>query len=469
MQIWSMARLRLAAVDEAAGVATFTGGTVGTPYYQKFPTGGRYLIENVKEAGRPGDFYLDAVSGELTLWAREGETMGKVIAPKLPVLMELRGEPAERKWVEHLTFRGLWFAHTDWQTPPQGYCAIQAEVPLDAAIMATGGRHITFESCVISQTGAYGIALNESCSDNRITGCEFVDLGGGGIKIGSTRLPASEELASGKNRVENCLIAHGGRLHPAAVGIWLGHAPENTITRNEIVDFYYTGISPGWSWGYGPSLSRGNEVSYNHIHRIGQGVLSDMGGIYTLGAGGGNHIHHNLIHDVEAFSYGGWGIYLDEGSSDTLVENNVVYRTKGSGFNQHYGRNNTVRNNVFAFGREEQLSRGKPEPEHFTLNIHHNIVLYRDAPLLRGNWDGDNYTFASNLYWRADGKPVEFPGGLTLPQWQAKGQDSGSMSAGSPVPRPGKCRFQPAAGLARHDHGNQAHRHFGRGKPRPAL
>ncbi len=428
MQIWSMARLRVASVDEKAGIANFTGTTMGTPPYQKFPRGGRYLIENVKEAMEAGNFYLDSQSGTLSYWPQKGEKPTQIIAPRLNRLVEFKGDVAARNWVQNITLRGLHFAHSNWQTPPQGYVFVQAEVPLGAAISATGARHLTIENCAVSQTGEYAIALNQGCKNNQILNCELTDLSAGGVKIGETSAFDDDEDVASHNIVRNCLIAHGGRLHPAAIGVWIGHSPFNKIEHNEIFDFYYTGISPGWSWGYNKSLSHDNEIAYNHIHQIGQGVLSDMGGIYTLGAGGGNHLHHNLIHDVDSFSYGGWGIYFDEGTSKILAENNVVYRTKSAGFHQHYGGDNIVRNNIFAFGREAQLMRTRPEPEHFTLDIQRNIVLYEDAPLLGSNWSGDNFKFDSNLYWQM-GKTVTFPGGLSLQQWQAKGQDKNSLVA----------------------------------------
>ena len=432
MQLWTMARLRVASVDDQANIVNFTGPTNNKAAYQKFPKGGRYLIENVKEAlTEPGEFYLDRKTNELTYIPMPGEDIAtaEVIVPRLNRLVELRGDVKNRQWVQNILFDRLTFAHTNWETPPAGYVFWQAEAKLDAAISMTGARLVSITDCAVRHTGEYAIALHSGCKNNKIVNCELTDLAAGGVKIGETQAYDDEEAVTSNNEVQNCLIAHGGRMHPAAVGVFIGHSPNNVITHNEIYDFYYTGISPGWSWGYGRSLSHHNTVSYNHIHQIGQGVLSDMGGIYTLGSGEGNHLHHNLIHDVDSFSYGGWGIYFDEGTSKILAENNVVYNTKCAGFHQHYGKDNVVRNNIFAFGREAQLERGRPEPEHFTLDVNHNIVLYNDAWLLGADWSGDNFKLDSNLYWHTDGLPVTFPGNQTLAQWQAKGQDQNSQVA----------------------------------------
>lgn len=463
--VWTMSRFRIAEVDTAERTVTFTGRTIGTPSYSSLPQGNRYLVENVREAlNEPGEWYLDRVSGVLTYLARPGEDPKKseVIAPRLPALVQLNGDASKNQFVQNIVFSGLVFAHSSWNLPPEGNSFWQAEANIPAAVSLTGARHVMFTNCAVRNTGNWAVDIGAGCQYIRLAGCEFSDLGAGGVKVGETGFRANDDpLLTGHNTITNCLIAHGGRIHPAAIGVWIGHSPHNTIIHNDITDFYYTGISPGWSWGYGPSGAHHNIIRFNHIWKIGQGVLSDMGGIYTLGVSPGTLLDHNLIHDVRSFDYGGWGIYFDEGTMGAVATNNIAYNTKSAPFHQHYGANNLVENNIFAFGTEAQLMRtradngGEAPPEIKTapsFTLRRNIIYWREGPLLGSNWSGTNFVLESNLYWNAAGRPVAFPSSASLADWQkASGQDKNSLVA-DPLfvaPDKGDFRLRPGSPAAK--------------------
>ena len=105
-----------------------------------------------------------------------------------------------------------------------------------------------------------------------------------------------------------------------------------------------------------------------------------MGGIYTLGVQPGTVLRNNLIHDVRSAHYGGWCIYPDEGSSHLLIEHNVCYHADRNAFHQHYGRENVIRNNVFAFGGEAVCTYSRHEP-HRGFTFLRNILVTDGKPV----------------------------------------------------------------------------------------
>jgi hypothetical protein len=425
---WSMSRLPIRSVDVESSVVNFFGGSPSLSWWGLFRKGNRYLIENVKEALKePGQWYLDRPSGRLTYLPLPGETPDTtmVIAPRLERLLVFQGGSDGGEAVRDILVEGLTFAHGAWRIPARGQVMPQAEINLDGAISATDARGIVLRRCAVRHVGLYAIALGRGCHDNLIESCELVDLGAGGVKLGATGLDSwgglsaaasSAEPTSSRNTVRDTTIAYGGRLHPAAIGVWIGHSPYNTIEHNEIYDLYYSATSIGWVWGYGRSHAHHNRVLYNHLHTLGQGVLSDMGAVYTLGISPGTVVSHNVIHDVDAFDYGGWGLYTDEGSTGVRMENNLVYRTKTGGFHQHYGRENRIANNILAFARTDQLQRTRVE-EHLSFTFERNIVLYDQGQLLGMRWGDENKVLDHNLYWNRKGD-VRFPDNRTLHQWQ---------------------------------------------------
>ncbi|MFO0965780.1 MAG: right-handed parallel beta-helix repeat-containing protein [Gemmataceae bacterium] len=445
LHFWVDTHLRIASVDETAKVVTFDRFSRRRFSDDYRGAGARYYIDNVFEAlDTPGQFYLDRPSGVLRYRPRDGETMTEadVIAPRLDKLIVFAGEPDKERFVEHIHLQGLTFSDTTWTLPAKDAGDGQAASTVPGAISAVGARHCAIEECVLRHLGSYAIELREGCRDNRVVRAEISHCGAGGIRLTGGAAGTPERLRTGGNTITDNNIHHLGETFHSGVGVLSMHSDSNTISHNHIHHLYYTGISVGWVWGYGPSVSRDNRVEFNDIHDIGQGLLSDMGGVYLLGVAPGTVVRNNRIHDVDSWSYGGWGIYTDEGSTGVLIENNLVYRTKSGGFHQHYGKDNIIRNNIFALARTEQIARSRKE-DHRSFTFERNIVYYREGALLGKNWDGPGFQMDHNLYFNAAGKPVVFPGG-DLASWQKRGHDRGSLIADPRFTVPDRADFSLA-------------------------
>lgn len=428
---WSMSRLPVRSIDAEARMAT-VAPTGNRSYWHGLLGDQRYIVENVREAlGEPGQYYIDREADEILYVPAGGEALAEaeVIVPALVTLIEVAGDANLGLLVRNVRIEGLTLAHTGWQTPADGYSFPQAEAEMPAAIHATGANALTIDRCEIAHTAGYAIHLGAGSRECVVENGALWDLGAGGVKIGETYSDETrEDVNAGQNTVRHCAIMHGGRTHPAGIGVWIGRSSGNLVEHCTIADLYYTSISVGWSWGYANSTANNNEIAYNHMYTIGQGVLSDMGGIYTLGVSPGSRLHHNHMHDIEAYSYGGWGIYFDEGTTYMTADHNLVHHTKTGTFHQHYGRENLVTNNILALSRTEgQIIRTRAE-EHLSFTFEHNIVYWTEGPLLGSNWEGNNYSLNHNLYWNPNIDAPTFAG-MSFDEWRAKGQDTESVFA----------------------------------------
>lgn len=416
---WETSRLHVASVDKDHLIVEFTG-PAAWPFTQWDPYQ-RYYVENIPQAlDAPGEWYLDRKTGTVSYIPLPDENMEKaeVIAPRLSQFVLFTGDPEHGKFVSNITLSGLSFAYSTWNLPETGYSDSQAAHSVPVVIEMKGARLCSIEKCEIAHIGTYAIRVKRGSHDIRLEQNHIHDLGAGGVCIGEMAIDKDPELAVARVLVNNNYIHDGGHVYESAVGVWIGQSSDNTISHNEISDIGYTGVSVGWTWGYGDSGAQRNIIERNHIHHIGYGNLSDMGGIYTLGTSTGSILRYNHIHHVTSYHYGGWGIYPDEGTSYMLIENNVVHDTKTGGFHQHYGKENVVRNNIFARSLGEQVIRSRAE-EHRSFTFARNIVYYDKGSLLGSKWDDDHFYLDYNLYWKAGGEPVEFKG-MSLADWQAK-------------------------------------------------
>ncbi len=365
----------------------------------------RWFVENIPSALTDGGEWV-ATDAEVRYVPTPAQALRplEAVLPVLERLLVVHGDAAAGQWVEHLSFQGLRFAHTRYLMPAAGFSDPQAAIGVGAAVEIDGARHLVFDQCSFGQTGSYAVWFRQSVTDSRITGSSFDDLGGGGVQVGVARAMPGEPSATARNVIQHNRIGNTGRVFPGAVGIWVGQAYDSVVSNNEIHDTSYTGISVGWTWGFGPAASGRHTISNNLLVNIGGGRLSDQGGIYTLGTLTGTTISGNVIRNVRAYpgygpgtSGGAWGIYNDEGSSGVLVENNIVVGTDSGGYHLHKGRAIIVRGNLFASGttaevRLTQLDERKPQAL-----LQSNILI----PLANQPFDalatGPDLAFSGNL------------------------------------------------------------------------
>ena len=423
---WDNTRKKIAGFDPDSSSVFITGQQMKP--WNRLDNKTRYTLENYRAAmDTCGEWFLDHFSGNLYYIPRPGETIENTvaIAPVYPQIIIMKGDKETEKKIKNILFENISFQCFCYQLPTEGNEPNQAAYPIKAIIMADNAEHIEIKNCEVCHTGINAVWFRNNCKDCKIEHCYFHDLGAGGVKIGNYIKPSNKEKLTKNIVVNNNIIRSGGFVFPCAVGVTLFHASDCHITHNEIADFRYSGISVGWVWGYSESLSKRNDISFNHIHHLGWGELSDMGGIYCLGKSEGTTLKNNVIHHVYSFDYGGWGLYTDEGSTGIIMENNLVYNCKNSGFHQHYGEQNVLRNNIFANNIKAQLQATRIE-DHLSFTFCNNIVYYSTGDLLSNNWDKIQIHSDKNCYWNTRTTDIRF-GKQSFKEWQQSGKDKHSI------------------------------------------
>lgn len=443
---WLDNRLPILSVNDQTRTATFDRSSLFALH-----SGSRlepYWVENVFEAlDTPGQWYLDRPNGQLYYLPRSGEEMAsaEMVAPHLTQLLRMVGR--EGAPVHDLRFEGIVFAHTEWQPPLDYASSLQAGIEVPGALLFDYAERCAVTDGAVEHIGNYGIEVGVGCQAIEVARNRLTDLGAGGIRIGhffSWETDGSGRLTErGLQRkaampkgphsrgivVTDNEIAHLGRFTPEAVGVFVGDNADCKVIRNHIHDLFYSGISVGSVQDFGPAQATNNVIEYNHIHDIGQGMLSDMGGIYACSTPG-TRIAYNVVRNVARRDYGGWGIYTDEGCHDLSIEKNLVSNCQDGALFAHHSRNITAENNLFALNHGTQADRGGVGG--FELTFRRNIVYFREGSAI-GSYGIEKSgravcAFDRNLYWNAAGASVRF-GNKSFAEWQAMGQDRNSLVA----------------------------------------
>ncbi len=409
MHYWCDEHLPIHSVDVNTGRIETTKTTAMT-----LRVDDNFVFENVKEAlSLPGEWYLDRAEQKLYYIPEKGDTVENTV-----LYAGFTEQIFTFDNAKNIEFRGIDFVNTDWD-PVNGeffkdifdeshhlFDNIeyggehpQAAFEVPAAILVSSSEGINFTDCLFENISYTAVKFEKASQNCNITSCKFNEIGGNAVFVhGDFVVPA----ATKNIKVTDCHIGYYGRIFNNAIGILVTHAIDCELSNNEIHDGWYTGISVGWNWGYADNPTNNIQIKNNLIYNIGNGWLSDMGGIYTLGIQPDTVISGNIIYNVGCdegdYGYGGWGIYLDEGSSYITVENNLVYDCSSQTFHQHYGKDNLVRNNIFAFGGEGQFIISKHE-DHNSLILTNNILVGDNTVMYKNAVKKDWFVDYSNLYW----------------------------------------------------------------------
>lgn len=398
------------------------------PIWNRLDRASQFYFENsMSYLDAPGEWYLET-DGTLYYVPQFEESIEntEMIVPVLEEILFIQG--TENQKVENVYFNNISFQHSRYILPRVGDEPDQASSSTKAAVSVNYANNINFDKCEIAKTANSAIWFKKACTNSKVTRSYLHDLGISGVKIGDKEIPENEdELLTRNITIDNNIIRSGSHEIPTGVGVILFRTSDNMISHNDISDFKYSGVSVGWVWGYNYSPTKRNKIIYNHIHHLGWGELSDMGGVYTLASSEGSEVSNNVIHDIYSYAYGGWGLYTDEGSTGIKMENNIVYNCKSSGFHQHYGKDNIIRNNIFVNQIRAQLETTKIE-KHNSFSFTNNIIYFTQGKLYARTWDKVNAIVDQNCYWHAGGDTTF--DGKALKEWQkSTGKDKRSIIA----------------------------------------
>lgn len=445
LHFWIEERLPLQSFDPALGLVTtgkMTQKVLLEAHPAHTPGNAKYYVENfVGALTDPGEWYLDQQSGTLWYIPKPGESPANtlVYAPWTVSIFKISGDAAGEKYVENLHFSGLAFRNTAVDAGAHERASIHGPSKPDAGVISMqSARNCSLGECEFIHLGEAPVIINQPCRDIQIVGNIFEDMAAAGIVVFGRR--TDECPGSGVRSIlisDNSFHA-GGRIFYGSSAIILIEVTEATVRHNLICDYYWSGINlQGSNQGHSILLEK------NHIFNIGQGYLSDMGGIYANGRIPGIEIRYNKIHDIECAVYGANCIYLDDRSYHAIAEFNLCYNTNTDLIDVK-GSESIIRNNILAFGKGGCIRRASvlTEGGRFVANVEKNILVTTGNPIYRTGyfmdinapiWNSD-----LNLIWDYEQnelvceQQVPSPGKLriTMEEWKKiRGNDRHSVIA----------------------------------------
>ncbi|WPR73185.1 right-handed parallel beta-helix repeat-containing protein [Flavobacterium sp. NG2] len=380
---WIVNMLPVVSVNEKTNNATTAiDATYAMNRLHFLPETENCWVENVMEAlDKKGEWVLNTKEGKVYLWPRNEST---VVAPTLFELIRVEGkinkEGAKDIPVRNLVFKGLTFKHGERYTVKPDDAGLQHDWDFldkdNALVRFRGAENCMIDQCHFLDSGSGAIRVDLHGINNTISNNHIEHLGGAGIVLCGYG-PGTKDVNK-KNTVYNNNIHNIGEIYWHSAGILVWQSGENRIANNLIHHTDYTAIILSGCmtdfFAKGPNgreLTRtirrdevpkfskdvtlqdvmpylhthDNIVEYNEMHHTMQ-RLGDGNSVYIRGAGRGNIIRRNYIHDMVADMIMQAAIRTDGGQTGTLIAENLIYNCTSQGILTKL--DNRVENNIVA-------------------------------------------------------------------------------------------------------------------------
>jgi hypothetical protein len=381
---YEMNILPLAAVDEINSVATTTVPASRPMGIVKFHPVSAWVENVLAVLDQPGEWAVNTGERKIYYWPRSGSPGREIVAPKLTELVRVEGavdyDGSRDTPVTGLVFHGLTFSHAEryrWH----GYTgwALQHHWEMfdrpTAALRFRGAEGCVVQACRFTATSGAGVRLDLHCQNIRLADNEIGHVGGVGILLAGYG-PGKKDV-NRQNVVSNNWVHHTGEIYWATPAVMIWQSGENHVANNLIHNTPYSGITVStrtagspenlttdnarttrWAevgdtlhnddWATREKFlhARNNRVEQNDIHHVME-VMGDGDGIYISGTGGGNLIRQNYIHECDSDAMAD-GIRCDDDQHETIIESNIIARTRCIGQGICSKGRNHILNNVIA-------------------------------------------------------------------------------------------------------------------------
>jgi len=408
------------------------------------PSGSRYALENAREGLSPGAWYYDKLNRRLELFPRPSERANP--ASIRAVVGVLQSAVVISSGASDVHLENLAFCHSTGPT-----------------VLFDGASNSTLARSRVAHSQGVGVQItNSSGVTVEFANVSDTDLDGilADGPIDTTADPNRDIM------IRDSVVSWTGRGPSAGqtFGIRLGGSARISAIHNDVSQGTYGGIGLGWQ--YGPPRSTFDwpifNVSANHIHDYGRHTLSDFGGIYASGLCNFNNenvsddkcminalVESNVVHGATCYNYGCNGLYVDFWGGNVRFSKNVVYDVGDEAIALHCGMNNSASNNVLAGAQQCRSPSCSPHSYIYGCEAGQpgSSVVEKNVVVVEGNFSQPlfvpyaiyaDWVFRQNAWYSTAGEALAFPNvaqnatNFSFAEWQATGQDAGSLAGVDP-------------------------------------